>query len=180
MNTAMMFLYTENYAHKGPNEVITALDYYITKEKTLNQHQLDLYCDNCYSQNKNRYLFTYLDQLCAKGIFEKIIVSYPVPGHSMMPIDRDFALIERKKKSHEKIFTPEFYIELIKNSRNTNKFNIVFLEKRLTKENGPEDVLKVKNFKKLYDVRIKPNPPYNKTRFKYITTFSTMVRSRTN
>ena len=158
-NTATMFLFTENYAHKGPNEVLTALDYYITKEKTPNQHQLDLYCDNAFSQNKNRYVFTYLDQLCAKGIFEKITVSYPVPGHSMMPIDRDFALIERKKRKQEKIYTPEYYVQLIKNSRNVNKFQIVFLEKSLIKEDRSEDVLKVKDYKKLYDERIKANLP---------------------
>lgn len=143
-NTAAMFLLTENYAHKGPNEVITALEYYVTKEKTLNQNQLDLYCDNCYSQNKNRYIFTFLDQLCARGIFEKITVSYPIPGHSMMPIDRDFALIERKRKKYDKIYTPEYYVQLIKNSKNTNKFEICILREKFDEERKPSQCSKSK------------------------------------
>lgn len=33
-NQATMFLFTENFATKGPNEVITALNFYIQKNKT--------------------------------------------------------------------------------------------------------------------------------------------------
>lgn len=83
-----MFLFTENLATKGPNEVITALDYYIKKYKTDEQVDLSIFCDNCFSQNKNRFLFTYLDSLCASRLFRTIVVYYPIPGHSMMPIDR--------------------------------------------------------------------------------------------
>lgn len=92
-----MYLYTENYGQKGPNEVITALADYIEHNKLPEHTHLDLFCDNCFSQNKNRYLFAFLDQLCAHNTFQKVTISYLIPGHSMMPIDRDFAMIERKR-----------------------------------------------------------------------------------
>lgn len=157
-NTASMYLYTENYGLKGPNEVITALADYIEHKKLPEHTHLELFCDNCFSQNKNRYLFTFLDQLCANNIFQKVTVSYPIPGHSMMPIDRDFALIERKRIKMEKVYTPNYYIDLIENSRNTQKFEVIFLEKNLREEEKPDDrVLKIKNYKTLYEMHIKPS-----------------------
>ncbi|CAG4953463.1 unnamed protein product [Parnassius apollo] len=96
-NTATMYLYTENYALKGPNEVISALSDFIDTNKKPTQIKLEIYCDNCYGQNKNKYVFAFLDNLCALGKFETASIYFPIPGHSMMPIDRDFALIERKE-----------------------------------------------------------------------------------
>lgn len=149
-----MYLYTEQYALKGPNEVISALNDYIENNKSPTHTELEIYCDNCYSQNKNRYLFAFLDQLCATGVFQKVSVYYPVPGHSMMPIDRDFALIERKRIKSDKIYTPEYYINLIKAARNIKKYDIVFVEHKLT-EKGEERIVKVKNYKEMYENRIK-------------------------
>lgn len=129
-NTATMYVHTENYALRGPNEVIKALDDYIKNNKKPSQTRLELYCDNCFSQKKNRYLFTFLDQLCARGLLESVTIFYPVPGHSMMPVDRDFALIERKRLKHDKIYTPDHYIDLIFNCKNDNKFEIVCLQNK--------------------------------------------------
>lgn len=86
---ATMYLYTENYALKGPNEVLSCLWDYIDVNKTPAQVKLRLFCDNTFSQNKNRFLFTFLDQLCKKHTFCRIEIMYPIPGHSMMPIDSD-------------------------------------------------------------------------------------------
>lgn len=152
--TATMHVYTENYALKGPNEVLTALEDYIQENKK--PYQLELFCDNVYSQNKNRYLFAFLDQMCAKGIFETATIFYPIPRHSMMPIDRDFTLIERKRIKNDNIFTPDFYINLILNSKVTNKFQIVCLQNNLSSEGIVDRVVTVKAF---YDGRIKTTVP---------------------
>ncbi|KAJ2950010.1 hypothetical protein O0L34_g11347 [Tuta absoluta] len=66
--TATMYLYTENYALKGPNEVITALEDYIECNKKPEHTHLKIFCDNCFSQNKNRYLYAFLDQLCSQWV----------------------------------------------------------------------------------------------------------------
>ena len=57
-----MFLYAEHSAGKGPNEVISCLDFYI---KTLgpSTKKLHIFADNCFSQNKNKYLVAYLQML---------------------------------------------------------------------------------------------------------------------
>lgn len=135
-NTATMYLYTENYALKWPNVVISALSDFIDTNKKPTQTKLEIYCDNCYGQKKNKYVFAFLDNLCALGKFETASIYFPIPGHSMMPIDRDFALIERKRIKCEKIYTPVSYIEMIINCKNTNKFNIVFLQRNLSENSA--------------------------------------------
>ena len=93
-NHAWMFLYSENFAAKGPNEVISCLDFYINRlsSKIRKQH---IFADNCFSQNKNRYLFSYL-YAAAHLKLDEVYIHNPIPGHSRMPCDRDFAHIEKK------------------------------------------------------------------------------------
>lgn len=157
--TATMYMYTENYAKKGLNEVLTSLNDYITNNAKPNHKHLEIFCDNCFSQNKNKFLFTFLDQLCAMGKFERISIFYPIPGHSMMPIDRDFALIERQKLKHEKIYSPDIYVKFAKECKISKKFEVVFVEKRLGKESDGDRVIKVKDYKKAFQENTKPSIP---------------------
>lgn len=161
-NQASMFLYTENFANKGPNEVITSVDYYIKKYRK-SETKLIIFCDNCFSQNKNRYLFTYLDSLCAANTFQSVAVFYPIPGHSMMPIDRCYALVEKKKLKREKIDNPDYYIDLIQSARPKKPFEIIFLQHSLLTKNsqieGEFPVVKILDYKKLFANGIKPSIP---------------------
>lgn len=52
-DTANMYVYAEHYAAKGPNEVISCLDHYISKLPPTTT-KLIVFLDNCFSQNKNR------------------------------------------------------------------------------------------------------------------------------
>ena len=51
-----MYLYAEHYAGKGPNDVISILDDYISKLPD-NITKLTIFADNCFSQNKNRLVY---------------------------------------------------------------------------------------------------------------------------
>nr|CAI5831974.1 unnamed protein product [Callosobruchus analis] len=149
-NKTTMYVYTENLAHKGPNEVITCLNDYIESHKDYLQRKLKIFCDNAFSQNKNRILFAYLDQLCKNNTFIDIEIWYPVPGHSMMPVDRDFAAIEKKRLTLEKADNPETYIDLIKSCRKQKPFEVVFVQHslRANGEIAPGDrILKINDYK---------------------------------
>ena len=93
-NDATTFLYAEHYAKKGPNEVISCLNYYFDGLPT-SISKVHIFLDDCFSQNKNRYLIAYLNVL-AHTKFDEIRVYYPLPGHSRMPCNRDFGRIEKK------------------------------------------------------------------------------------
>ena len=64
---ATMYLYAEHYAGKGPNEVISCLDHYLSTLPATTKN-LKIFADNCFSQNKNKYIVAYLQCL----IYQKL------------------------------------------------------------------------------------------------------------
>jgi hypothetical protein len=148
-----MFMYSEQYASKGPNEVISCLQYYLTKFRKESHTRLVIFADNCYAQNKNRYLMGYLDALCARRIFEQVTVHYPVPGHSMMPVDRDFAKIEKARRRMEKCEIPDQWVDLVKNAQPSKPFRVHFVEKPLRADmsvHEDDDIVDVMNYKAVF------------------------------
>lgn len=125
-------MYAEHFALKGPHEVITCLEDLLFHNKASAHKILRLCCDNCFSQNKNKFLYGFLDQLCLINHFESIEILYPVPGHSMMPIDRDFGFIEKTKLKVDKVDNPEYYVNLVKNCNKKNPFKCKNAEQKYT------------------------------------------------
>lgn len=159
-NDATMYLYTENFALKGPNEVISCLNHYIKKHKSNDHKKLILFCDNCFSQNKNRFLFSFLDTLCSSHFFEEIFIHYPIPGHSMMPVDRCFAAIEKRRLRCEKVDTPKYYIDLINKCRRNNPFRVAFVQHSLSgNEDNTSEIVTVGDYKKFFQNKLKASIP---------------------
>lgn len=117
------FMYDETVAKKGQNDVVSFLHYFINHYVPATVKKLFLYSDNCSSQNKNQTLAHYLYTITEKKKFFKIIHRYPEPGHSFLPCDRSFGLIEKEKRKRERIVLPEEWVSLVKNT--CRKFEIV-------------------------------------------------------
>ena len=99
-NFAWMLLYSENFAAKGPIEVISCLDSSYIERLSSKIRNLHIFSGNCFSQNKSRYLFAYLHAM-AHAKLDEIHIHYPIPGHSRMPCDRNFASIENKTQERQ-------------------------------------------------------------------------------
>lgn len=149
-----MYMYTENYGKKGPNEVITALNDYITSNKKESHTTLYLFCVNSFSQNKNKTVFKFLDQLCVRKVFEYVQIFYLIPGHSMMPIDRCFASIKKQRLKTEKMYSPQYYVDLAKSCRARNPFQVVFFTKSDNNIDS-EKVITILDYKAIYAEKIK-------------------------
>lgn len=119
-----IFLYHEGQAKKGPDEVCSFLDYYIKNNISSSVDELHLYSDNYGGQNKNHILSRMLFALTDIGKFKKIIQNFPVRGHSFLPCDRDFALINRYMKKRNRIYTPHQFTEYICQKK-LDKFQVV-------------------------------------------------------
>jgi hypothetical protein len=52
---------------------------------------LHVQLDNCWKDNKSRYVFCFWSMLVAKGIFEEVFVSFLLVGHTHEDIDTTFA-----------------------------------------------------------------------------------------
>ncbi len=60
--SAEMYLYSEHYAGKGPNEMISFINFYIEKLDP-NIRIFYIFCDNAFFQCKNRYNWLYFHSL---------------------------------------------------------------------------------------------------------------------
>lgn len=57
---ANMFMYSENFSMKGPNETISILNFYLSNKINQNIKKICIFSDNCFAQMKNRYLWLFL------------------------------------------------------------------------------------------------------------------------
>ena len=104
-NEATMFVYSEHFAHKGPNEVISCLKWFFDNKVSKSVKIARVFMDNCFAQCKNKFLLSFWYWL-SQSQFQEIRLFYPIPGHSFMPIDRDFAMIEKCKRRCTKAVLP--------------------------------------------------------------------------
>ncbi|CAH2007421.1 unnamed protein product [Acanthoscelides obtectus] len=94
--TGHFFMYDESIAKKGSNDVLSFLNYYFEKVLNTNVKILYLLSDNCCTQNKNNILVMFLVAMCQEGKFDTIIHRFPEVGHSFLPCDRYFGIIEKR------------------------------------------------------------------------------------
>lgn len=122
-NHASMFLGHEGFFGRGANEIASCLLRFLNSGFT-NKKSLILWCDNCDGQNKNKFVLFTLIFLVSIGLFDSIEQRFLVSGHSFMPCDRDFALIEKRKRLM-KAYIPEDLIEVIHSARYNPPFEVI-------------------------------------------------------
>jgi hypothetical protein len=68
------------------------------------------------------------------GWFEEIERKFLVPGHTFLPCDADFGVIEKLKTKTQVVYTPGQWAELIKRSRMKNRFTVIEMGKENFKD----------------------------------------------
>lgn len=119
------YMYDEITGKKGQNEVISFLNHFLKNKLSSGVKKMYIFTDNCSSQNKNKALFQYLYTIVKSSLFglENILHRYPEPGHSFLPCDRCFGLIEKNKRKIERVFVPDEYQEMVK--KTSKKFCVI-------------------------------------------------------
>lgn len=110
-----MHTWLESQAPKGSNEIASAV-YDTLKKLDIpdNITEIRLMSDGCAGQNKN----TTMIGMCAKWFLEapshikKIQLVFPITGHSFIPPDRVFGVIEKKIKKKDTIIDVQDYYDI--------------------------------------------------------------------
>ena len=89
-------MWDESVAGRGGNEIPSCVLKVLNKGIT-NKKNLIVWSDNCGAQNKNRIIVFLFLFLVAHGMFQNIEQKFLVSGHSFLPCDSDFALIEKRE-----------------------------------------------------------------------------------
>lgn len=87
-----------------------------------------MWSDNCIGQNKNKIILMLLIYLVSQGIYEKVQHKFLLSGHSYLTCDRDFALIEKRKRV-VKNYTPENIEKMIAETPHQRPFNVVYMQR---------------------------------------------------
>nr|XP_022906884.1 uncharacterized protein LOC111418579 [Onthophagus taurus] len=112
-----MYTYHEGVGKKGSNDMTSMLLHYINSNE-FTFKRLVLISDGCPGQNKNHVMVYFLYFLVhVLKVFTSILYIFPVRGHSYLPSDQDFALIEKKKRRMERVEVPEQWDDLIRRAR---------------------------------------------------------------
>lgn len=80
---------------KGSNAVISYLHHFF-KTYGLGETDLQLHCDNCSGQNKNRYMLWYLAWRVMQGLHQTISLNFLITGHTKFAPDWCFGLVKQR------------------------------------------------------------------------------------
>jgi hypothetical protein len=154
-----MFMYSENFALKGPNETISILNYYFSNKIKNTVKKLYIFSDNCFAQMKSRYLWLFYDILVKNSIYEEINLIYPIVGHSYLDCDRDFGLIEKLRLKVHKIALPQEWVNLVKSANKKNSFEVIYVNHPLTNDLMPDssEICTIYEYKNIFDNHLKSN-----------------------
>ena len=120
-----MMMWSEDVGGRGSEDIISALNAYIEHVPVFVKKVI-AWSDSCGGQNKNKNVLSFWYYL-VHGIqrFDEIEHKFPVPGHSFLNSDRDFAVIEKKKREVPAIYNPEGWYKLVEGARVKKPFRVV-------------------------------------------------------
>ncbi|KAJ8875963.1 hypothetical protein PR048_023871 [Dryococelus australis] len=125
-----MFVWNGSVAKCGSFEVTSCILIYIELHfeplKVGEIRRLVVWPDRCIAQNYNLWCIALYHYLIAKKYFTTIDQKFLVSGHSFLPCDRDFALIERRKKKST-VYYPKQWLEVIVNA--SPAFSAYYMDK---------------------------------------------------
>ncbi|KAE9246008.1 hypothetical protein PF002_g6951 [Phytophthora fragariae] len=112
-STQYNFVYGEDVAGKGSEEVISMLRYFLRKVAGLQDpKRLTIYTDNCTGQNKNNFVAKYLLALVHTATLERVDLKFFVKGHTKNAVDRGFGHV-RKKFARTDVWTMDQLVRLV-------------------------------------------------------------------
>lgn len=126
-NKAYMCMWHEGIGGRGGDEVTSCLLHLLNKAEIVYKRKLIIWSDNCAAQNKNRMMIFLLLFLVAQGIFDEVTQKFLMSGHSFLSCDRDFAVIEKRKRRSKPII-PEDLHGVVRSAKHMNPFQVVDME----------------------------------------------------
>lgn len=118
------YVWNENEHKKDSSACASALFDALRKADMTGIDTVRLCCDACGGQNKNTavlYMAGHWLKVYAPVHVKKIEIVFPVRGHSFLPCDRVFGLIEKEIRTHQEIFVPSEYHKMISNFSTVKK-----------------------------------------------------------
>lgn len=131
LNKATMFFWDETIGKRGSAEITSCVLKYVSANfRTLTigeTRTLVIWSDRCVGQNNNWRMVALMQHLIQNEYFTTVEQKFLTTGHSFLPCDRDFAMIEKAKKG-AKVYIPFHWVSVIANAKESNGFEIQVME----------------------------------------------------
>jgi hypothetical protein len=131
MNEVVMCFWHESVAKRGSVEIASCvLKYFTMNYQALppgEERRHVAWSDRCAGQSNNWCMLPTYQYLISLKLFNKTNKELLVSGHSFLPYDRVFALIERRRKT-ALVYHPEQWIDVITSSRPSKQFSVLLME----------------------------------------------------
>lgn len=117
-----MYVWDETIASRGAQEVVSCILKHIKNLRS--EKHIIAYSDMCTGQNRNikvALMWLKIVQALDNNV-EIIDHKFLISGHSFLPNDRDFGVVEMALKKNNLLFVPQDYYKIIKNCRKGNNF----------------------------------------------------------
>ena len=142
-NKSTMFIWEETSGGRGSDEIGSCWLKWLELMNSDTFNTVTIVADNCGGQNKNVVIVLTALQQVHKGRLKRVELVFLVSGHSYMPCDRSFGLIEKRIRTHDTVYTTKDYVDIIRSSNKS--FRVV--EMRL------HDFLDLKSLMKAATIR---------------------------
>lgn len=124
-NTGYMYVWDETMASRGSQEVAACIKKHLS---TSNKKHVIIYSDSCTGQNRNIKLALTLMKITQESpSIDRIDHKFMVSGHSYLPNDSDFGLVEKEIRG-KTIFVADDWYSIIKTARRSKKFMLVQMQ----------------------------------------------------
>lgn len=125
-----MYVWPETEGSRGSQEVAACLKKHIVSNASSHKHIIT-YSDSCTGQNRNiKTVLSMAKLIQSTDIKAEIIdLKFLVSGHSYLPNDSDFGVIELKGRKTANIFSPNDWYDVIHHSKSKNPFVVTEMKR---------------------------------------------------
>ena len=128
---AVMHVWNETTASRGAQDIASCLFRYCSDKAAVGVTSLHAYSDACGGQNRNSKVVLMWMHICMSTTIRQIDHKFMVTGHSFLPNDSDFGVIEKLAAKHvNDIHVPEDWCALIERCRRGQRYQVVRMQQQ--------------------------------------------------
>jgi hypothetical protein len=127
--TTVMNVWDESVASRGAVEIGSCLTKYCLSKANEGVRHVTAYSDACGGQNRNHKIALFWMHICNSSDIEVINHKFMVSGHSYLPNDSDFGVVERATNKSSELFVPEKWYSLIEKCKRKKPFSVCRIDR---------------------------------------------------